>query len=241
MGTSRIATLAAALGGIAALLFVGVPAAIQLGLLKSLVGFPLFLLGGLFGLLALLLGMVALYLTRPAAGRLGRSRALIGAVVGALILGVVAATAGPSAGLPPINDITTDPADPPQFAALLEAGPNAQRDMAYPGEKFAAQQRVGYPDLAPIELSRPPTEVLGEAERAMRELGWQIARVDPARGTAEATDTSRIFRFVDDIVVRVRPAAGGSRVDVRSKSREGRGDLGANAARIRALRDALTR
>jgi len=64
-------------------------------------------------------------------------------------------------------------------------------------------------------------------------------RADPAAGTIEATDTSRIFRFVDDIVVRIRPEAEGARIDVRSKSREGKGDLGANAARIRRLRDAL--
>ncbi len=55
----------------------------------------------------------------------------------------------------------------------------------------------------------------------------------------EATDTSRMFRFVDDIAVRIRPDGTGSRVDVRSKSREGKGDLGVNAARIRRLRDAL--
>jgi uncharacterized protein (DUF1499 family) len=52
---------------------------------------------------------------------------------------------------------------------------------------------------------------------------------------------TRIFRFVDDIVVRVRPSNGGSIVDVRSKSRDGRGDMGANAARIRAFRDKLAR
>ncbi len=60
-------------------------------------------------------------------------------------------------------------------------------------------------------------------------------------GVFEAVEVTRIFRFVDDIVVRVRmsPGGNGSVVDVRSKSRDGRGDLGANAARIRAFAAAL--
>jgi uncharacterized protein (DUF1499 family) len=51
-----------------------------------------------------------------------------------------------------------------------------------------------------------------------------------------------VFRFVDDVLVRVRPAdGGGALVDVRSKSRDGRGDLGVNAARIRAFAEKLPR
>ena len=52
--------------------------------------------------------------------------------------------------------------------------------------------------------------------------------------------TSKLFHFQDDIVVRVRPGAdGGSLVDMRSKSRVGQGDMGANAARIRQFMVAL--
>jgi uncharacterized protein (DUF1499 family) len=39
--------------------------------------------------------------------------------------------------------------------------------------------------------------------------------------------------FKDDVVIRVTSASGIARVDVRSKSRVGRGDVGANAKRIR--------
>ena len=58
-------------------------------------------------------------------------------------------------------------------------------------------------------------------------------------GELEATSTSRLFRFVDDVVVRVRSDGAGSRVDVRSKSRDGKGDFGVNAERIRAFRARL--
>jgi uncharacterized protein (DUF1499 family) len=72
------------------------------------------------------------------------------------------------------------------------------------------------------------------ALNAARDLGWQIVAAVPAEGRIEATDTTVWFGFKDDIVVRVTPTAGGSRIDVRSVSRLGQGDLGKNAARIRA-------
>jgi uncharacterized protein (DUF1499 family) len=49
----------------------------------------------------------------------------------------------------------------------------------------------------------------------------------------EATDTTFWFGFKDDVVVRVRPEGEGSRIDVRSMSRVGVSDLGANAERVR--------
>jgi uncharacterized protein (DUF1499 family) len=61
----------------------------------------------------------------------------------------------------------------------------------------------------------------------------------PEEGRLEATDTTRWFGFKDDVVVRVTPVAEGARVDVRSASRVGQSDLGANARRIRAFLAAL--
>jgi uncharacterized protein (DUF1499 family) len=69
---------------------------------------------------------------------------------------------------------------------------------------------------------------------AARDIGWQIVAATPDQRRIEATDTTTWFGFKDDIVVRVMPADGGSRIDVRSVSRLGKGDLGKNAARIRA-------
>jgi uncharacterized protein (DUF1499 family) len=100
----------------------------------------------------------------------------------------------------------------------------------------------GYPDLAPIRVSSDPARALSLAEEAARKLGWEVVTVDAAAGTLLARDTSKIFRFVDDVVVRVRPGEGGGAVvDVRSKSRVGQGDIGANAARIRRFAGELPR
>src|SRR5215468_6972352 len=239
--TSRISQLAIAVASLSALLFTAMPLVTKMDAMPSRVSFPLFLLGGLLGLLALLLSLAALYTTRRAKGRAGRGLAWGALALGRLGLSGVALAAGPGAGLPRINDITTDPADPPQFSALLHEGPNGGRDMSYPGESFAIQQRAAYSDLAPIHYGGSPDLAFAVVKSKIDGLGWRIVAENADAGVIEATDTSRTFHFVDDIAVRIRPAPGGEGaiVDVRSKSREGKGDLGANAKRIRKLRDAL--
>lgn len=238
MQNSRIASVARGIAILALVLFAGGPLAIQLGVLPPEPGFRLFMLGGLFGLVALLLGLLGLFLTRPASGNGGRGAAATASVIGALLVGTALALAAPTGGLPLINDITTDTENPPEFAVLASAPHNPGRDMAYPPD-FAAQQRAGYPTLAGISLEQSPNDSLDSVERAATALGWEVVGRDNRAGRIEATETSAIFRFVDDVVVEVRNADGGSRIEVRSKSRVGRGDLGANAARIEALLDAL--
>ena len=143
-------------------------------------------------------------------------------------------------GLPSIHDITTDPESPPQFAALLPLRGGRASPAAYDGPAAAAQQRRAYPDIQPIYLDMPPSRALDAAAAVARDLGWQVVAVDPAAGTLEAVDTTFWFRFKDDIVIRVREEGARTRVDVRSKSRLGRGDLGANARRIRMFVSALS-
>jgi uncharacterized protein (DUF1499 family) len=65
-------------------------------------------------------------------------------------------------------------------------------------------------------------------------MGWEIVAADSAEGRVEATDTTFWFGFKDDVVVRVMPTDSGSRIDVRSVSRVGLGDVGTNAERITA-------
>ncbi len=237
---SRVAAISRGVAAVAALLFAGVPIAIQLGLIDSKIGFPIFLFGGGgLGLVALVLGAIGVLRTRANSGREGRSRALVGSGIAAAIL-LVLFMARPPAGTPSINDITTSTEDPPQFVTAKTLGPNAGSDMSYPAA-FAAQQSEAYEDLAPINLSSAPGATLDRIATLVDELGWELVDRDDASGRIEATETSAIFGFVDDIVVRVREVPRGSLVDVRSKSREGRSDLGVNADRIRRLQAALRR
>jgi hypothetical protein len=170
---------------------------------------------------------------------LPRARPQRGALAAALLVGLVVAWIPwngmrQARSLPPIHDISTDTADPPAFAAVLPLRADAPNSAEYAGEAIAGAQRTGYPDLASVALPAPPADAFARALEAARAMGWEIVDADPASGRIEATDTTFWFGFKDDVVVRVRPEGDGSRIDVRSVSRVGGSDVGANAARIRA-------
>lgn len=195
-------------------------------------GFSILKWGAYAALAAVALTMVSALMRRDA----GRRRALmVAAVLSAIALGVVAVpwqARRTARAVPPIHDITTDTDNPPAFVALRDR-PNARNPVEYGGAEIAAQQRAAYPDIVPVVLPVAPSEAVARAATAARDLGWAIAAVDTAAGRVEATDRTRWFGFYDDVVIRVTPADGGSRVDVRSLSRVGGSDVGANAARIR--------
>jgi uncharacterized protein (DUF1499 family) len=202
--------------------------------------FRLTLYGGLLVIVVVLIGLVLACLDRT------RRTMLLSLVSVVLIVAVAAVPVSHLRGaarVPPIHDITTDPDDPPRFVAVLPLRRNAPNSADHTGPALAAQQRAGYPDLAPARFAAPPAVVLERATQVARDLGWAVVATAPAEGRLEATDRTRWFGFRDDVVVRVRADGAGSRVDVRSVSRVGRSDLGTNARRIErflaALRTAL--
>jgi hypothetical protein len=159
---------------------------------------------------------------------------------------------------PPIHDISTDTENPPQFVAIAPLRADAPNPVEYAGDETAAHQRAAYPDIVPLLLRLPPEQAFERALDAARRMSWEIVATEPAEGRIEATDRTFWFGFYDDVVIRVAPAdvqeAGAldpaaaaaaaaapaaSRIDVRSKSRVGRGDVGTNARRIRAYLDRI--
>ena len=225
-GAARWALLLGIAGGVA---FVAGPLLAHLRIVPAMAGFLLFDLGGLLGLVALLLGLVGGF--RSGFGAAGTGLALGGAVTIAFL-----ATAASAGKFPRINDITTDPVNPPQFVKAGSLAGNRGRDMKYPGASFTEQQRAGYPDLAPLALSVPADEAFKKVQAAARQMpDWEITRVDAAARALEGVATTRLFQFKDDFVIEVRPQDATSVVQMRSKSRDGQGDIGANAARIKAF------
>lgn len=148
--------------------------------------------------------------------------------------------------VPAIHDVSTDLADPPQFKTLalrkdyLDQIPGADdpemRGMN-PLQRWAAIHAKAYGDIRSVRIEMPVADAVAKAERLAQVRGWDIAVVDPVEGRVEATDTTRFFKFKDDVVVRVRPAENGrgSIVDMRSISRVGVSDLGVNAKRVRSF------
>ena len=108
---------------------------------------------------------------------------------------------------------------------------------------FAAIQAKGYPGLTGKNLPVAPAAAFAAALAAAKAQGWTIVASDAAAGRIEATDTVPWWGFKDDVVIRLTPdgtsGSGGTRVDVRSKSRVGKGDLGVNARRISDFLEAL--
>ena len=89
-----------------------------------------------------------------------------------------------------------------------------------------------YPDLKPIESDLSVAYAVDRTEATLQAMGLEIVAVDKDAGLVEATATTFWFGFKDDLVVRVQPTHTGSKIDVRSVSRVGQSDLGANGARI---------
>lgn len=141
--------------------------------------------------------------------------------------------------LPFIHDITTDTANPPKFVAVVPLRANASNPPDYAGEEVAQQQRQGYPDIQTLALEDPPAEALRKARKTAEDMAWEIVAVESKEGRIEATATTFWFGFKDDVVIRIVADGSGSRLDMRSKSRVGRSDVGANAARIRRFMSTL--
>ena len=99
----------------------------------------------------------------------------------------------------------------------------------------AIEQHRGYPDIVPLKLGTSPADAFDRVVGAVRSMGWDVVSAVPSDLRVEATDTTLLFGFKDDVVVRVRPTDEGSVIDVRSLSRVGGSDFGVNARRVRAL------
>jgi len=189
------------------------------------------------GLATVGLALIALVIPRWRSGRVGLLIAAL--VVGACVAYVPWQWFQGARSVPPINDITTDTENPPAFVALVPARTGLSVPTVYPGRATADQQKRGYPDIKAMELPLAPADAFARALDAAKGMGWEIAAADAAAGRIEATATTPWFGFHDDIVVRVAAAPKGSRIDVRSVSRVGRGDFGTNAKRIRVYLEKL--
>lgn len=200
---------------------------------------PIFVLAGL----SLLGGVIALVMRPRGLG----------------VFAILAAIAAVGAGMIPlkmrelatshpfIHDITTDFENPPQIIAAADA--ERANPPEYVGDQLvrdsdktvAEAQREAFPDIQPkvvnagldetAEIVRAllPSMNMEIIDETLTDEGWRI----------EATHTSFWYGFVDDFVVRLTPEGSMTRVDVRSKSRVGLSDLGANAKRIRAFYEKL--
>ncbi len=185
------------------------------------------------GVVGFVLCLLAILIAKFSGIRFDGSRALIGLLIGGVFAGYVLMQLKTVKSLPMIHDITTDTANPPTYVALADARKAAPNGIEYKGAEIAGQQKQAYPDIAPFISALPPAQLFTKAENAARAAGWEIVAADAQAGRIEATATTLIYAFKDDIVIRIAPKDSGSQLDMRSMSRLGLSDVGANAKRIR--------
>ena len=211
----------------------------QVAMLLLAAGVVLLALGALLAIIGFLL---ALAMGSP----LSRGSVAVAILVALGLLGYLLVWLRTGFGAPPIHEISTDLAAPPPFVAMVALRQQAGA-VHPPGYVTAIEgaggrinvpeaQRRAYPDIQPAILHGvAPAQAFARAASVVRDLGWTLVASVPEEGRIEATDTSRFFGVQDDIVIRLRAAGGGTRVDVRSTSRVGlgSGDFGGNARRVR--------
>jgi uncharacterized protein (DUF1499 family) len=184
------------------------------------------------------IGLIAALLAGYGGARRNVRTGLVALIAGLVVAGPPVVLWNRVQQLPRIHDVTTDTDNPPAYVAVLPLRQGARNPVQYQAST-AAEQKRGYPDVAPVVLPLPPAQAFARAESAARAMGWDIVAVSPDDLRIEATDTSLMFGFKDDVVIRVASLADvgtpGSRIDVRSLSRVGGSDFGVNAKRVRAF------
>ncbi len=205
--------------------------------------------GAIAGAAICLISLLLALLRRGFGGVAGSPTAWAGLLLGLAVFYVpYSVRAG---GYPPIHDVTTDIVDPPAFVAALapRAAGGATNAAEYirivksprggPDFNVPELQQKAFPDIQPIRLELAPDPAFQKALDAVKAMNWTLIESRPAEGRIEAYDRTTWFGFIDDVVIRVRADGAGSRIDVRSVSRIGFGDIGTNAKRIRAYTQQL--
>lgn len=209
-------------------------------------GFQLLMLAFGSGLLAVIGGLIVGWWAKRKNRTAARPLRWAGMALGGALSLWLLSFAYTARTVPAIHDISTDLADPPQFRMLAVRADNLDQipdedDPAMKGmnplQRWAALHQKAYGDIRSVRIDMPVAEATAKAERLAKVRGWEIAVADPIEGRLEATETTRFFRFKDDVVVRIRPTEDGkgSIVDMRSISRVGVSDLGVNAKRVRSF------
>ena len=220
-----------------AFLLVALPAPLyRFGVVELGTAFTGFKFGLVAGIAALVLLVIQVIFKRKTVSLASAAIVVIfSAIAIALPLGMMTT----AKNVPPIHDISTDLVNPPEFVAIAPLRADAPNPVEYAGAEAAEQQRTAYPDLQTLTYSQSKPELVEASKQAVENLGWELVNTDADKGIVEATETTAWFGFKDDVVIRVTDNDSERLVDIRSKSRIGKSDLGKNAARIHALIDEL--
>lgn len=219
-----------------------------IGLLKMVGGIGLPLIG-IMALVTFVTSLLVVFV-KPRAGY-GALAAMWIVTLGGVGMGLSVVNAAKD--VPPIHDISTDTGNPLTFSPkiMAERGGasnkvldpktasvpfNRERLSDWSGRTLADIQSDAYPAIkSRVFDAQTPAALYPKVRASAQKLGLRLVTDDATALRLEGVAESFWFGFKDDVVIAITPTATGSKVDVRSISRVGISDLGANAKRIEAL------
>jgi uncharacterized protein (DUF1499 family) len=190
--------------------------------------------GLLLAIIVAVVGLVRIWF----GGQIGAAQAFTGIAIALVGLAVPLFFLSQYFLLPQLNDIQTT-RQPMEFKQLAAMRPADANRIVEPDLAAAEEREKAYPDIRPMELERSVTETFDIVHEAVKRLGWTIVLSEPPDGDQpgriEATNRTMIMGYTDDALIRVTGDDAHAFIDVRSVSRYGMHDLGANAGHIREL------
>ena len=216
----------------------------------AVLGFPLSVLGTRLGAFDFRMGFTGIkytlflaaavfvvglicWLTQRESNPNGSKAARLAAILSLLPLLGIGSQLVLGRSVPAIHNISTDTINPPQFSRVPEYRTENDNPLEYQVSVLADVQAKAYPNVKTLFTDLMPRESHRIALGIASSFDWNIVAENVVTGIIEATETTKLWAFKDDVVIRIteRPE-GGSAIDMRSVSRVGISDLGANAKRI---------
>jgi uncharacterized protein (DUF1499 family) len=218
---------------LAALALLGFPIAVvgfRLGAFPFSISFQLLTYTVYLSAAVFVLGMVVGFVMRAdrGAAKSARTAAMI-ALLPLIGLGTQVFTAK---SVPGIHNISTDVVNPPAFDKVVALRGEYTNPLEYNIANLASIQTQAYPNVKTLSTELSPIDAHARAKAVVESMGLELVNSDQSNGIIEATETTTIWGFKDDLVVRITENDGKTAVDLRSVSRIGTSDLGANARRI---------
>jgi fatty-acyl-CoA synthase len=228
--------------------------ATKTGLLDWKLGFGLLTFRGppLLAMLGLATGLVGLVLALIVDAKGLWFKGVLPLVITLAVMGGFAGLMAKAKSVPMIHDVATDWTTPLTFSPAVmtargaesnpvESDPRGPGKDGAPGERVADLNAKTCPEAKPIVLTSDASDAFNKVKAALTGAGLTIVAEAPAQGRIEAVATSTLYGFEDDVVARIVPSEGTTRIDLRSVSRVGLSDLGANCKRITTIRAALVK
>ncbi|MFT5574022.1 MAG: hypothetical protein ACI9FR_002958 [Cryomorphaceae bacterium] len=204
----------------------------RLGFYDFRIGFSILTYTVYLAAAVFLVGLIVIFVQRKS-NQAGSAAARTAVLLALIPLAIIGNTLVNIRSVPAIHNISTDTINPPQFQKIIELRGEGTNPLEYDASSLAEVQLKAYPEVQTLMTSDTPEQAHAKALSVVAELGWELVNDDVSKGIIEATETTALWAFKDDVVIRITQQGEQTAIDLRSVSRVGQSDIGANAKRIK--------